>query len=181
MTRAGYVKTTAVAALGAALAIAVPTTTKFVWNVTPSVPVGLYSIAPSHRLEVTDLVAVMPPEPLASFMVRRGYIGPDVPLLKRVMALPGQRVCRTGLTITVDGVPLGDARDRDRIGRELPIWQGCRQLASGELFLMNPDAADSLDGRYFGPLADTAVIGRATPVWTDEDGDGRFIWRAPTR
>lgn len=181
MTRSGYINSTTIAALGAALAIVVPTSTKLVWNVTPSVPVGLYSIAPSHRLEVTDLVAVMPPEPLASFMVRRGYIGPDVPLLKRVMALPGQRVCRAGVAITVDGVPLGDARDRDRIGRELPIWQGCRRLASGELFLMNPDAADSLDGRYFGPLSDTAVIGRATPIWTDEDGDGRFVWRAPTR
>lgn len=181
MTRSGYVKVTAIATLGVALAIATPTPTKLVWNVTPSVPVGLYSIAPSHRLEVTDLVAVLPPEPLAGFMVRRGYIGPDVPLLKRVMALPGQRVCRTGMAITVDNVPLGDARDRDRIGRELPIWQGCRRLVAGEVFLMNPDAADSLDGRYFGPLADTAVIGRATPVWTDEDGDGRFVWRAPTR
>lgn len=181
MTRSGYVKVTTIATLGVALAIAVPTSTKLVWNVTPSVPVGLYSIAPSHRLEVTDLVAVLPPEPLAGFMVRRGYIGPDVPLLKRVMALPGQRVCRTGMAITVDNVPLGDVRDRDRIGRELPIWQGCRRLVAGEVFLMNPDAADSLDGRYFGPLADTSVIGRATPVWTDEDGDGRFVWRAPTR
>ena len=72
MTRAAYVKATVIATLGAAIAIAVPTTTKLVWNVTPSVPVGLYSIAPSHRLEVTDLVAVMPPEPLAGFMVRRG-------------------------------------------------------------------------------------------------------------
>ncbi|MBU2232931.1 MAG: S26 family signal peptidase [Alphaproteobacteria bacterium] len=181
MTRAAYVKATVIATLGATIAIAIPTTTKLVWNITPSVPIGLYSIAPSHRLEVTDIVAIMPPEPLAGFMVRRGYIGPGVPLLKRVMALPGQRVCRIGAAITVDDVPLGDARDRDRIGRELPIWQGCRQLAAGELFLMNPDAGDSLDGRYFGPLADTTVIGRATPVWTDEDGDGRFVWRAPTR
>ena len=181
MTRSGYVKATAIAALGVALAIAAPTSIKLVWNVTPSVPVGLYSIAPSGRLEVTNLVAVMPPEPLAGFMVQRGYIGPDVPLLKRVMALPGQRVCRTGTAITIDDVPLGDARDRDRLGRALPIWQGCRRLADGELFLMNPDAADSLDGRYFGPRADTAVIGRATPVWTDEDGDGRFVWRAPMR
>lgn len=181
MTRSGYVKSTAIAAIGGALAIAAPTSTKLVWNVTASVPVGLYSIAPSSRLEVTDLVAVMPPEPLAGFMVERGYIGPDVPLLKRVMALPGQRVCRTGTAITVDDVPLGDARDRDRLGRALPIWQGCRRLVAGELFLMNPDAPDSLDGRYFGPLTDTAVIGRASPVWTDEDGDGRFVWHASTR
>ncbi len=180
MTRSGYAKTTLVAALVTATAASVSTPTKLVWNVTPSVPIGLYGIEPPDRLEVTDLVAVMPHEPLASFMIRRGYIGRGAPLLKRVMALPGQRVCRTGIAVIVDGVPLGDARDRDRIGRKLPVWQGCRQLVNGEIFLMNPDAKDSLDGRYFGPIADTAVIGRATPVWTDEDGDGRYVWRAPT-
>ncbi|TIR52601.1 MAG: peptidase S26, partial [Mesorhizobium sp.] len=25
------------------------------------------------------------------------------------------------------------------------------------------------------------IIGRAVPLWTDEDGDGRFQWRATTR
>lgn len=76
---------------------------------------------------------------------------------------------------------LGEALDRDRRGRPLPIWQGCRLVANGELFLMNWQVRDSLDGRYFGPLPATAVIGRATPLYTDEDGDGRFVWRAPTR
>ena len=46
---------------------------------------------------------------------------------------------------------------------------------------MNWQVPDSLDGRYFGPLPATTVIGRAIPLYTDEDGDGRFIWRAPTR
>ena len=104
-----------------------------------------------------------------------------MPLLKRVAAVPGQRVCRTGLAITIDGVPMGDALDRDRRGRQLPVWQGCRSVAAGELFLMNWQVRDSLDGRYFGPLPASAVIGRATPLYTDEDGDGRFVWRAPTR
>ena len=39
---------------------------------------------------------------------------------------------------------------------------------------------DSLDGRYFGPIPASSVIGRALPLWTDEEGDGRFVWRAPT-
>lgn len=76
---------------------------------------------------------------------------------------------------------MGDALDRDRRGRPLPVWQGCRSVAAGELFLMNWQVGDSLDGRYFGPLPASAVIGRATPLYTDEDGDGRFVWRAPTR
>ncbi|WP_245272209.1 S26 family signal peptidase [Xanthobacter sp. 126] len=78
-------------------------------------------------------------------------------------------------------MPLGDALDRDRTGRDLPVWQGCRNIAQGDLFLMNPDVPDSLDGRYFGLIPAHAVIGTATPIYTDEEGDGRFVWHAPTR
>lgn len=169
---------TTVAALTATMAIQMPT--KLIWNATASAPIGLYAIAPADRLDVPELVAVTPPEPLAAFMVARGYLGGGVPLMKRVAGLPGQRVCRTDRAVTVDGVAMGDALDRDRIGRVLPVWQGCRVIASGELFLMNGDVRDSLDGRYFGPIPASAVIGRALPLWTDGGGDGRFVWRAPT-
>ena len=46
----------------------------------------------------------------------------------------------------------------------MPVWQGCRTLGAGELLLLNPDHPDSLDGRYFGPLPASTVIGRATPL-----------------
>jgi conjugative transfer signal peptidase TraF len=149
--------------------------------VSASAPIGLYRIEHVERLEVPDLVAVIPPEPLEDFMVERGYIGRDVPILKHVLGLPGQRVCRTGRTITVDGIAMGEALDRDRRDRPLPVWSGCRVVAADELFLMNWQVPDSLDGRYFGPLPATTVIGRAIPLYTDEDGQGRFVWRAPTR
>ena len=181
MTRLSYaiVTTVAVSLLGiASVASFAP---KLIWNASASTPVGFYTIGDVGALDVTDLVAVDAPEPLATFLSDGDYLPRGVPLLKRVAALPGQRVCRTGLAITVDGVPIGDALDRDRRGRPLPVWQGCRLVAAGELFLMNWQVRDSLDGRYFGPLPATAVIGRATPLYTDEDGDGRFVWRAPTR
>lgn len=181
MTRNRYVIATAVAALGIAIAGLVPTVPRLVWNASASVPIGFYTVAPAERIDVSHLVAVMPPEPIASFMAERGYVARNVPLLKRVLGLPGQWLCREGRAITVDGVPLGEARDRDSLGRDLPVWQGCRIIAEGEVFLMNPDAGDSLDGRYFGPLPASAVIGRATPLYTDEDGNGRFVWRAPMR
>lgn len=181
MTRFGYVMATYFTAIGVAAAAVIPTSLKLVWNVSASAPIGLYRIAPAERLDIPDLVAVKPPEPLEDFMVERGYIGRDVPILKRVLGLPGQRICRTGRTITVDGIAMGEALNRDRLDRQLPVWSSCRTVAEDELFFMNWQVPDSLDGRYFGPLPATTVIGRAIPLYTDEDGEGRFVWRAPAR
>jgi conjugative transfer signal peptidase TraF len=139
---------------------------RYIWNASGSVPVGLYRLQPTTDLSVTQLVAVQPPEPLATFLSERGYLPRGVPMLKRVLALPGQTVCREHLTITVDNIATAEARERDNQGRPLPVWQGCRVIAASEVFLMNWQSADSLDGRYFGVLPMSAIIGRAEPVWT---------------
>lgn len=144
-------------------------TPAYIWNASESVPIGLYRVQPEDKLFVTELLAVQPPEPLATFLDLNGYLPLGVPMLKRVLALPGQIVCRTGLTISVDEIAMGEARDRDGRGRPLPKWQGCRVVGDGELFLMNWQSDDSLDGRYFGFLPASAVIGRALPVWTWEE------------
>ncbi|WFU62313.1 S26 family signal peptidase [Bradyrhizobium brasilense] len=141
----------------------------YIWNASASVPIGLYRLRPTTRFQVTELVAVQPTEPLATFLDLNGYLPIGVPMLKRVLALPGQTVCRTGLTISVDDIAVGEARDRDGSGRPLPKWQGCWVVGDGELFLMNWQSGDSLDGRYFGFLPASAVIGRAFPVWTWEE------------
>ncbi|ARW10891.1 S26 family signal peptidase [Acetobacter ascendens] len=177
MTRFGYVMATYFAAMGVAVASIVPVPVKLLWNASASTPVGLYDLTAQNGLKVGDLVAVRPPKPLADFMVGRGYIGRGVPLLKAVAALPGQQVCRVGRIVTVDGVRLGEAQDRDRRGRILPVWKGCRPIAPDQIFLMNPSVRDSLDGRYFGPLSRASVIGRATPLYTDTHSDGHFVWR----
>lgn len=180
MTRRRTLMVTALAVIGVSAGSAVEMPIRFIWNATASAPVGFYTVDPAHRFEVPELVTVMPPEPLAGFMIERGYVGRGVPLLKRVVGLPGQRVCRAGRAITVDGIEMGEALEHDSLGRELPVWQGCRIVREGELFLMNWQVRDSLDGRYFGPIPASSVIGRALPLWTDEEADGRFIWRAPT-
>ncbi len=180
MTRLGYIIATCLAATGVVAAAVIPMPTKLIWNATASAPIGFYTVEAAGAIEVPKLVAVLPPEQLAHFMISRGYVGRGVPLLKRVLGLPGQKVCRTGRTITVDAIEMGEALESDRMGRDLPVWQGCRVIADGQLFLMNWEIRDSLDGRYFGALPASAVIGRAVPLYTD-DGDGRFVWRAQTR
>lgn len=147
-----------------------PPPPRLVWNASESVPIGLYAVQPTERLTVTQLVLVKPPEPLATFLDQGRYVPRGVPLLKRIAALPGQTVCRTGAEVTVDGIAMATARERDRRGRLLPVWAGCWTLMDGEVFLLNWDEPSSLDGRYFGPLPRTSIVGRATPVWTREDG-----------
>jgi conjugative transfer signal peptidase TraF len=153
----------------------------YVWNLTPSVPRGLYAVEPLRCLCVTTLVVVQPPPALASLLDHGGYLPRGVPLLKRIFALSGQTACRIGTQISVDGIAVAPARERDGRGRPLPSWQGCRVIGNDEVFLMNWDEPDSFDGRYFGPLPMTAVVARAVPLWTDEAGDGRFVWRAAIR
>jgi len=154
---------------------------QYVWNLTPSVPRGLYAVEPPNCPRITTLVVVRPPEPLASLLDRSGYLPRGVPLLKRIFALSGQTVCRIGTQINVDGIAAAPARERDGRGRPLPSWQGCRIVGNDEVFLMNWDEPDSFDGRYFGPLPKAAIVARAVPLWTDEAGDGRFVWHAAAR
>jgi conjugative transfer signal peptidase TraF len=154
--------------------IAVPTAAgwqpRIIWNASASVPLGLYVTAPADRLALGDLVLVRPPETLAAFLAERGYVARGVPLLKRVAALPPQVVCAEGTAITVDGETAAHRRMADRLGRVLPTWHGCHRLESGEVFLLNPAEPDSLDGRYFGPLARTSIVARLRPVWITERG-----------
>ncbi|WP_375786949.1 S26 family signal peptidase [Bradyrhizobium sp. Pha-3] len=158
---------------GGAAALIAPTvleiTPAYIWNASESVPIGLYRVQPADKLFVTELLAVQPPEPLATFLDLNGYLPAGLPMLKRVLALPGQTVCRSGLTVSVDSIEMGEARDRDNRGRPLPKWQGCRVVGEGELFVMNWQSTNSLDGRYFGFLPTSTVLGRALPVWTWED------------
>jgi len=169
MTRFGAVMVTYFATMAIGVSALVHPVPKLIWNASASAPIGLYRVRPAGDLHVTELVVVRAPEELANFLAERGYLPKNVPLLKRILALSGQTVCRSGRTITVEATVMGEALDHDRRGRPLPVWQGCRVIAEGQVFLMNWQSEDSLDGRYFGPLPTTTIVGEAVPLWTDEE------------
>ncbi len=139
---------------------------RLVWNVSASVPVGLYRLVPVTILRVGDLVAVRPSPTLARYMASRRYVEASALLVKPVAAVAGQRVCRSGAIVTLDGATVATALVADRMRRPLPVWTGCRRLRRGEVFLLVPGVPASFDGRYFGPVATTAIVGRAVPLWT---------------
>lgn len=132
-----------------------------VWNRTSSVPIGLYWIDRNKRVEVGALVLFQPNEALQSTLEEQGFIGPDWPLIKRVVALERDQICRRGETVSLNGTPIARAHQSD----QLPSWQGCLTLESNDIFLLN-EHPDSIDGRYFGVQGTQYIKGHAKPIWT---------------
>jgi conjugative transfer signal peptidase TraF len=154
--------------LGVGLAIAsslVEPRPILVWNTTASAPRGLYCITPLTGLQAGDLVLVQPDPASAAVYAERGYLPLGVPLLKRVAALGGMRVCEHGGDVIIEGRHVANALPTDGRGRPMTAWSGCRALSDSEFFALNADVPTSLDGRYFGPSPLSSVIGRAIPVW----------------
>ena len=89
MSRAGIMLAGALAIMGVGYPGLTPMPIKLIWNASASAPIGFYSIDFDGPFEVTDLVAVDAPEPLATFLSERGYLPKGVPLLKRILAVSG--------------------------------------------------------------------------------------------
>ncbi|MGE0407699.1 MAG: S26 family signal peptidase [Amphiplicatus sp.] len=156
----------AVSVGGLGVAGLVDFTPAFVWNASASAALGLYRIE-TRAPRIGDFVLVKPDARLEEFIISRGYLPENTPLLKRVAVLSGAKICREETAIFIDGSPVAEALRFDSEGREMPVWQGCFSLSDDEVFLLN-SPANSLDGRYFGTTKITQVIGVAIPVLTWE-------------
>lgn len=137
---------------------------RLVWNSSASAPIGLWRVHPKARFGIGDMVLVATPKSVRRLAAVRHYLPANVPLLKRVVAKDGDSVCAFGPDIYNNGRWIAQRHAADSEGRPLPWWSGCEYLRGGRIFLLM-DAADSFDGRYFGPVDEASVIGKATPLW----------------
>jgi len=160
------------AVLGAAIAltltpIAVNFQTRLTYNPSPSAPVGFYLVEDmesSGELSRGDYVVVPTPQKFRMMAAQRHYLPLNVPLIKQVVGLPGDQICRQGEVIYVNDKPFATALIIDNQGRSLPVWQGCLILSEEQFFALM-GMPDSFDGRYFGPLYVSDVVGIATPIY----------------
>lgn len=151
-------------AVAAIAAPAVHTSPKqLVWNASASLPVGLYMARQPSPLQRGDIVLIRLPAQVRSFAARRGYVPASVPVLKRIAALPGDKICREGERVFFAAAEV-TAKRIDRLGRPMPRWHGCRALEAGEIALL-ADAADSFDSRYFGAVPSSGLVAIVRPVW----------------
>lgn len=156
----------AVTALAFALGATIvsPPLPHLVWNVSASAPLGLYAVSPGAAITPGDMVIARVPARWRDLAARRRYIPINVPLVKRVAAGQGDRVCAIKGRIRINGRAVALQHRIDGRGRVMPHWRGCVTLPRGALFLLM-DAPASFDGRYFGPINMGDVIGKAHLLW----------------
>nr|WP_295742451.1 S26 family signal peptidase [uncultured Acidocella sp.] len=136
-----------------------------IYNASASAPIGFYYVIPPGQIRRGELVLAHTPESVRSLAAKRHYLPANVPLVKRVEALGGDTVCAIHHAVTIDGRHVADQLTADRLGRPLPDWSGCRTLRPGQIFLLMEGVPDSFDGRYFGPIPASTIIGRLVPLW----------------
>jgi conjugative transfer signal peptidase TraF len=149
-------------ALGTAVA---PPPPLLVWNASPSAPIGLYLVAPGRSPRTGEFVIARLPAGVRSLAAERGYLPATIPIVKRVAAAAGDRICARGRAVFVNGEPVAVRLAADRVGRALPAWHGCVCLSSGQFLLLMRGVPDSFDGRYFGVSAGADIIGTARLLW----------------
>ena len=168
-------------ALFVLVSIGLPSLAGYHWNLSRSLPLGLYAEV-ERPLLVGELVAVCLPPAVAQFGVDRGYVEHGgcadgvQPVLKRIAAVAGDivDVQPEGVTITLQqthAIPHRVANSavlaHDRQGRPLPhVPWGPYTLQHGELWLLSTTKANSWDSRYFGPVSAFDVLATMRPVLT---------------
>ncbi len=150
-------------ALGAT--VVMPPRPRLVWNPSASAPIGLYALSDAGSLARGDMVVARLPGEFRMFAARRHYLPANVPLVKRVAGVPGDKVCAVGARIFVNGQLVASRLSRDGTGRVMPRWAGCVSLAEGRYFLLMAESGASFDGRYFGVSEASDIVGKARLLW----------------
>ena len=145
------------------------------FNATPSVPTGFYRITTD---EAASYVEFCPPSSFGALSVERGYRDrarfgcPDggEPVLKRVIAKPGELVEISARGISINGslLPNTTAQSLDSLGRPLTAWPfGRYRVTVDTVWVASTFNARSFDSRYFGPIRTADIKHRLRPLWTE--------------
>jgi conjugative transfer signal peptidase TraF len=141
---------------------------KIVRNTTDSLPHGIYYITSRANLNYGDIVCFAVPTHVERIVYGRGWLNEGNIMMKKVAAMPGDRICSDGSKFTItsaDKTKAGAIRPADRQGRPLPAFKYCGVIEKNLLFVGSATDPQSFDSRYFGLVQIQEVIGVAKPLW----------------
>jgi conjugative transfer signal peptidase TraF len=149
---------------------------KLIINTSPSIPLGIYALKPiSGQLKQNDLIAFCLNKKDQDFALSRGYIlagtrcNGSTPLLKSIIAIPGDKVTLTNNEIIVNNKIYNyPTQQYDSKHRLLPSWpRGNYQNTQG-FWVIGTNSNKSWDSRYFGSINRSQIIFLLKPLclWT---------------
>lgn len=147
---------------------------KISFNFTSSMPIGIYQRFEQRKIFLNDLISVCLPKPMAAIGKHRGYIGfgscpnNSTPLLKELIALPGDTVVLSQSSITVNGVTYYTPQQKfDHNHKRIKHWvkNGVYKHIKGVWVYGSHDPIHSWDSRYFGGIPVKNIQGIYKPLW----------------
>jgi len=144
------------------------------FNFSRSMPQGIYLRDSQAVISHGDFVSVCLPDTVASEGVSRGYIphgscqNGSMPVVKKIIALPGDQVQVTRVTIIVNGQRyLAPSQSEDHSGQSIKKFvQHSRALLTNSFWLYGAhDPHQSWDSRYFGGVSAERIEAIYRPVW----------------
>jgi len=136
-------------------------------NLSRSEPVGLYIRETLHQpLQRGELVLLTCPPGYEKYLYGRKWLPEGWPLFKTVAGLPGDTFCVSEKQLTLNGKQIGPVSAIDSQGRSLPVLRGCRTVRENHILTIATGLKTSFDGRYFGDVPVTLIIGTVRPILT---------------
>lgn len=136
----------------------------FTYQVSRSMPRGFYFIKPVHRLRHGDIVIFHPPTLALTFLIQKGLVPENGILMKNVMGIPGDYVCKKNHRIWINHRYIAPVYIHGLNQEYLPSKPFCQTLTKNQYLLMSTYISRSFDGRYFGPVSKSRIIGKAIKV-----------------
>lgn len=165
---------------------------RYVFNISKSLPVGIYQKLENKNFQKGDLVVLNIPKERMDFMISRGYIDGNLlkTMLKRIEGVEGEtfkvlsseelKTSQLSENIEFSSIDvsksskkflvkenkiLGSISNFDSHGRKLPQIKSPLILNKDEFFVMG-ESDNSFDSRYFGKIKKEEILYKVKPILT---------------
>jgi conjugative transfer signal peptidase TraF len=135
---------------------------KYYLNLSPSMPEGIYKLIPyDEHLKVGDIVIFEVPKKARPYVYGREWLPKGWLLMKKVGALPGDKIFITKDAININDQYVGPVFKKDHEGKPLPKLRGVLNIPENNFLPIATYIQNSFDGRYFGPISSNLIRGKA--------------------
>jgi len=126
---------------------------KIMFQITPSLPKGIYWIGDPSHIDTGMLCVLNVPQNVYGMMRTRGWLPENLKfyLMKPILGKKGDLIEVSEAGLFVNGRYLGPVKHHDSQGLPLPGSYGKHILKAGEFFVAST-CPNSFDSRYFGTI-----------------------------